>query len=143
MGRVDSDRRDGRQRGGLGTKKIYRCLDTEITASQLTDRHQHQAYGLDGGLPGAAGMTWYRAGSDADSGAPWQTMVDAFAKRSTSKWSNVTFKPGDQVQILTPGGGGFGDPAERPPADLEADVKDAFVSPEAARRDYGWTGDAQ
>ena len=25
----------------------------------MTDRHQHQAYGLDGGLPGATGMTPY------------------------------------------------------------------------------------
>ncbi len=80
-------------------------------------------------------MTWYQAhGRDA-----WQTMVEAFDKRSTSKWSNVTFKPGDRVQILTPGGGGYGAPAERDPALLEADVRDGFVSAEAARRDYGKT----
>jgi len=122
----------GRQRGGLGTKKIYRCLDAEITASQLTDRHQHQAYGLAGGQPGAAGMTWFKGqGQDA-----WQTMIEAFAKRSTSKWSNVCFKPGDRVQILTPGGGGYGAPGERDPARLDADVRDGFVSAEAARRDY-------
>ncbi len=123
----------GRQRGGLGTKKIYRCLDAEITASQLTDRHQHQAYGLAGGLPGATGMTWYQASGHAD----WQTMVEAFDKRSTSKWSNVTFRPGDRVQILTPGGGGYGAPQEREPARLAADVLDGFVSGEAARREYG------
>lgn len=124
----------GRQRGGLGTRKIYRCVDAEITASQLTDRHQHQAYGLDGGLPGAAGMTWYQA----DGAAGWQSMVEAFDKRSTSKWSNVTFRPGDRVQILTPGGGGYGDPATRDPALLEADLRDGFVSADAARRDYGY-----
>ncbi|MCC6708491.1 MAG: hydantoinase B/oxoprolinase family protein [Gammaproteobacteria bacterium] len=127
----------GRQRGGLGTCKIYRCLDTEITASQLTDRHQHQAYGLNGGLAGAAGMTYYRASDDS----AWQTMVEAFAKRSTSKWSNVTFKPGSRVQILTPGGGGYGDPRMRDAALLAADVADGFVSAEAAQRDYGISGE--
>jgi N-methylhydantoinase B/oxoprolinase/acetone carboxylase alpha subunit len=124
----------GRRRGGLGTRKVYRCLDAEITASQLTDRHQHQAYGLEGGLPGASGMTLYQAqGSER-----WQTMVEAFAKRSTSKWSNVTFLPGDRVQIMTPGGGGFGPPGERDPALLDNDLRDGFVSADAARRDYGF-----
>lgn len=79
-------------------------------------------------------MTWYQA----DGAAGWQTMIEAFDKRSTSKWSNVTFRPGDRVQILTPGGGGYGDPATRDPALLEADLRDGFVSPDAARRDYGY-----
>lgn len=123
----------GRRRGGLGTQKTYRCLDAEITASQLTDRHQHQAYGLAGGLPGASGMTWYRARD----GEGWQTMVEAFAKRSTSKWSNVSFKAGDRVRILTPGGGGYGEPGTRERAQVESDVADGFVSAAAAHRDYG------
>lgn len=126
----------GRQRGGLGTEKIYRCIEGEITASQLTDRHQHQAYGLDGGHPGASGMTWYQASGSAH----WQTMVEAFAKRSTSKWSNVSFRPGDRVRILTPGGGGYGDPLARDRAQLDADLRDGFVSHAEARREYGLGG---
>jgi N-methylhydantoinase B len=35
------------------------------------------------------------------------------------------------------GGGGYGDPAERPPAAVEADVRAGHVSPEQARRAYG------
>ena len=124
----------GRQRGGLGTEKIYRCLDAEITASQLTDRHQHQAYGLDGGLPGATGMTRFKAASKDQ----WQTMVEAFAKRSTSKWSNVTFHPGDRVQIETPGGGGYGPPRSRERAQVAQDLAEGFISAEAAQRDYGF-----
>jgi len=123
----------GRQRGGLGTRKTWRCLDAEITASQLTDRHQHQAYGLDGGQPGATGMTRFR-GADASA---WQTMVEAFGKRSTSKWSNVTFRSGDSVCIETPGGGGYGEPRARDPAAVAADVADGFVSAQAAAQLYG------
>jgi N-methylhydantoinase B len=123
----------GHHRGGLGTCKIYRCLDAEITASQLTDRHQHQAYGLAGGQPGASGMTLYKGNASCD----WQTMVEAFGKRSTRKWSNVTFRSGDRVQILTPGGGGYGDPHARERDLVEDDLRDGFISAEAARRDYG------
>jgi len=52
----------------------------------------------------------------------------------------VTFRQGDRVSILTPGGGGYGDPGERDPALLEADLRDGFVSPESARCDYGQEG---
>jgi N-methylhydantoinase B/oxoprolinase/acetone carboxylase alpha subunit len=64
--------------------------------------------------------------------------VEAFNKRSTSKWSNVRFGPGDRVRILTPGGGGFGDPRQRDTAQLEADHREGFVSEDAALRDYGY-----
>jgi N-methylhydantoinase B len=123
----------GRFRGGLGTRRTWRCLDAEITCSQLTDRHDHRAWGFDGGAPGAPGMTRYMKAGDAR----WQTMVEAFGKASTSKWSNVVIRSGDRVQIDTPGGGGWGPPAERDPERLLDDVADGFVTAEAAARDYG------
>ena len=36
-----------------------------------------------------------------------------------------------------PGGGGYGDPAERDPAAVAADVLDGLITVEDARRDYG------
>ena len=59
--------------------------------------------------------------------------------RPTSKWSNVVIRPGDRVQIDTPGGGGWGDPASREPARLAEDVAEGWVSADSARRDYGGT----
>ena len=38
---------------------------------------------------------------------------------------------------MTAGGGGWGDPFDRPAADVLDDVLDGFVSPESALRDYG------
>lgn len=123
----------GEYRGGLGTRKTWRCLDAEITCSQLTDRHDHQAWGFDGGAAGATGNTLFlRAGEDR-----WQTMVEAFGKRSTSKWSNVVVRTGDRITLETPGGGGWGDPAGRDPRALAEDLAEGWVSAEAARRDYG------
>ncbi len=41
-----------------------------------------------------------------------------------------------------PGGGGYGDPREREPERVAADVRRGLVSPEAAARDYGVILDA-
>ena len=122
----------GEFRGGLGTRKTWRCLEADITCSQLTDRHDHAAWGADGGGAGAPGMTRFQRSGSRD----WQTMVEAFGKSSTSKWSNVVIKDGDRVQLDTPGGGGWGDPAARAPERLEDDVAEGYVSAEAAARDY-------
>jgi len=46
-------------------------------------------------------------------------------------------KPGDVVTIATAGGGGYGNPLERDPEMVEADVKEGYVSLERAKEDYG------
>jgi N-methylhydantoinase B len=44
---------------------------------------------------------------------------------------------GDILLLETGGGGGHGHPFDRPAERVLQDVDDGFVSPEAARRDYG------
>jgi N-methylhydantoinase B len=44
--------------------------------------------------------------------------------------------PGDVVTIATPGGGGYGNPLERDPEMVEADVMEGYVSLEKAKEDY-------
>jgi N-methylhydantoinase B/oxoprolinase/acetone carboxylase alpha subunit len=39
--------------------------------------------------------------------------------------------------VITCGGGGYGDPFERTPQRVLDDVLDGFVTPQAARTDYG------
>ena len=46
-------------------------------------------------------------------------------------------KPGDILEIAEAGGGGYGDPANRDPARVAEDIRQGFVTPEGARRDYG------
>jgi N-methylhydantoinase B len=50
---------------------------------------------------------------------------------------DVELQPGEWVKGLESGGGGYGDPLERDPAAVLKDVLDRFVSPAAARSDYG------
>jgi N-methylhydantoinase B len=53
--------------------------------------------------------------------------------------------PGSVTRNLTNGGGGWGDPWQRDPDRVRRDVRDGYVSVEAARRDYGVvvTGDSE
>ncbi len=125
----------GRTRGGLGTQRKLRCLDAEITCSQLTDRHVHRAWGLDGGGEGQPGITLFQGDGERD----WQTMVQAFGKNSTSKWSNVVIRPGDRVHIITPGGGGMGPAADRDPDQVREDVAEGYISAGHARDAYGYS----
>jgi N-methylhydantoinase B len=46
------------------------------------------------------------------------------------------------MQLLVGGGGGWGDPLDREPAQVIADVRDGYVSADAASRDYGVVIDA-
>jgi N-methylhydantoinase B len=46
-------------------------------------------------------------------------------------------KPGETVTNLNPGGGGYGNPYERPIEKIIADVRNGLVSVAGAREDYG------
>jgi N-methylhydantoinase B len=53
------------------------------------------------------------------------------------KASRVQLRRGDVVRTMTGGGGGFGDPAERDPQAVRADVRHGHVTPATAREIYG------
>lgn len=48
-----------------------------------------------------------------------------------------TIKPGQTITNLNPGGGGYGNPFERPVEKVVWDVRNGLVSIEGARADYG------
>ncbi len=124
----------GEFRGGLGTAKRFLCRSTDITISQMTDRHRIRPWGLNGGREGSTGATLIQLGGAGD----WLDMVAAFNKRSSSKYANVVVRPGDRLQIVTPGGGGYGDPAKRDSTLVREDIAEGYVSPDQAGTDYGF-----
>ena len=124
----------GRFRGAHALAKVLRCMDTEITVSSVSDRHKMRPWGLLGGGPGATGGLFYRAAGSDD----WQPFTEAFGKTSPSKFANVTICPGDRVRLIAPGAGGYGDVAERDPAMIAEDLSEGWITPEGARRDYGY-----
>jgi N-methylhydantoinase B len=123
----------GRFRGGVAYTRQMLCLNDKITCSQMTDRHQFAPWGVMGGSEARLGATLVqRDGAEA-----WQTVREAFGKRSTSRYSNIAIEKGDRVRLVMPGGGGFGDPKERTREEVEEDIAEGYVSPERARQIYG------
>lgn len=115
----------GQWRGGCGIRKDIELRSDKAVMTLLGERHSHQGYGLFGGNGGSLAETII---------AP-----DGNARRMGSK--DVTpLGRHDVVSFRLNGGGGYGPAAERDPAAIENDVADGYVTPEAARRIYGWKG---
>ena len=115
----------GKWRGGLGIARQIRALVPHAIFSVRSDSHTvGVASGVFGGLDGRRAKLIQNHGSPA-------------AKELYSKVARVEMAPGDSMRIETPGGGGYGLPAERDPAALAQDLRDARVSHAAAERDYG------
>jgi N-methylhydantoinase B len=112
----------GKRRGGLGYEKHYRAL-VDCRTIVTADRVRLGCYGLNGGK----------------AGEPFCVTVD-FAGEARELGGLVDGEPvlkGQIVRVVTTGGGGWGDPLEREPALVLADVVEGRVSVARAREDYG------
>ncbi len=100
----------GRHRGGDGVIRRMEFL-RPVQVSLLTQRRgDYPPYGLNGGLPGAAGRNELRLASGERRLLPAQIQVEV--------------QPGDQLTIETPGGGGWGEPSPSQRIGLEASDRD-------------------
>ena len=81
------------------------------------------------------GVTGGRAGQPfevmIDPGGPNERAVDALADAEP-------VRAGELIRIRTTGGGGWGDPLDRPPAEVLRDVRWGKVSVGGARRTTAW-----
>jgi N-methylhydantoinase B len=80
--------------------------------------------GIAGGGKGAPNKLTLRYGSD-----------DELVVKHTADW--VPMEAGDRICFDYGGGGGWGDPLDRPASAVLDDVLDEYVSVEGANRDYG------
>jgi N-methylhydantoinase B len=115
----------GRHRGGLGA--IY---EIEVLAGSgadvflLGERGKYPPFGVNGGLPAALNrFVWQTGGGEA-------------SPPLASKITDVKIARGERVRLETPGGGGFGLPAERAPDKVARDVRLGYVGRAAARTLY-------
>jgi N-methylhydantoinase B len=114
----------GRRRGGLAIAREVAATVDGIVFSIRSDGHVIGAPGFDDGCEGATARLLRRPGA-------------ADEEVLGSKVTSVVLAAGEAVRLETPGGGGLGAPAGRPPERLALDLADGKVSPAAARRDYG------
>jgi N-methylhydantoinase B len=113
----------GKYRGGLGYVKELRTLvDAHYTT--VTERTAFACIGIKGGRWGAPG------GSVKNPGTPREEHV--FYSRDA-----VPVVANDLIRLVTPGGGGWGDPLERDIEAVRMDVVRRLVSHSAAASEYG------
>lgn len=117
----------GRWRGGLGQRIEVARRDAggfECAAATF-DRRDHPARGRAGGAAGGLGRVLLR-GPAGD--------------RVFEGKGVIHVPPGARLVLDLPGGGGVGDPRERDPARLAADLASGYVSRDAARTAYAAAG---
>ncbi len=112
----------GRQRGGLSVIRQYRLLADEAILQLRTDRYNHQPYGLFGGRPGAPSRNYLSVNGSA------RELLDSKVTR--------TIRKGDVIRHEQAGGGGYGDPLQRPLEAVLEDVLDGKITEGFAREHY-------
>jgi N-methylhydantoinase B len=118
----------GEHRGGLGVALRVR-VDGPMSLSMYTERTKCPPWGLLGGLPGLPnGVRVIR--TDGTEYAPPNGKMGAYP-----------LKAQDVFVVEAGGGGGYGDPHQRPRSAVRDDLRRGYISRESALRDYGMTED--
>ena len=113
----------GSFRGGLGLLREYEMLAESASVNVRGDRAAFPPLGLYGGGNGSFSTFFLeREGGRAE--------------KLPSKFGGRIMR-GQRLKIVTPGGGGFGEPAQRDRAALLDDFRDGKISAEKIKQDYG------
>ena len=113
----------GALRGGLGqTIEIEPGTGYDFYFNAMFDRVENPARGRDGGGVGAAGYV---------------ELADGTKLRSKGR---QLVKNGQRLRLSLPGGGGYGDAADRDAALVAEDVRAGLITVEQAKKDYGFKG---
>jgi N-methylhydantoinase B len=106
----------GRQRGGMGLRRVYQATHECRVRVDLT-RQRSQSWGLFGGGPGGHGRVEAGPGVVFDG-------------------DSAVLQPGQWFALVTPGAGGFGPPSERDPTAVARDLAEGAITRETAREVY-------
>ena len=112
----------GKFRGAMGMVREWECLMDETLIQVRADRMKNPPYGLHGGK----------------ASLPTKIMVKSAGKEE--QWPSkfiTSLNKGDVLRIEWPGGGGWGNPLERSPQLVLADVVAEKISIEKAQTTYG------
>ncbi|MDH3668731.1 MAG: hydantoinase B/oxoprolinase family protein [Paracoccaceae bacterium] len=115
----------GQFRGGLGQRlELTPANDQAFLLFLAVERVRNAAQGRMGGQAGACGRI--RVDDGPDLPGKGELRID----------------PGQTLIFETPGGGGFGSPAERSREAVDRDLAEGLISEQIARETYGWEGPA-
>jgi len=106
---------EGQYRGGLGVEVDFHLRDGDAYLTLVADRARFGPPGAAGGGPGEPADHEFHVGGRA------------FRAEHLSKIDRLYLKAGDGVRLKTPGGGGYGNRAERDPELRRADGLNGVV----------------
>ena len=112
----------GAFRGGLGLTRRYRFLADDTLVQLRSDRMDHPPWGLCGGEAARPSRVSFARRDGPDEPMPSKFIATANA--------------GDTFTFRMPGGGGWGEPLDRDPEAVLADVKAEKISRERAEAVY-------
>ena len=111
----------GQQRGGFGLKYKVRLRRGTARASFVMDHGRTGPQGAFGGQDGGVNkVVVARKG-------------ETYIPPHLSKDQDIRIEAGDSITVMTPGGGGYGDPFRRDPALVARDVSRGYYTAEQAR----------
>ena len=117
---------DGEFRGGFGLRRDVRILSGRGALSVISEKNVIPPYGVEGASNGAANsFTVIRNGE----------LVQP--SNMPGKVSGFALSPGDIVREETAGGGGYGDPLDRDPEKVLADVAECYLTEADAAARFG------
>ena len=119
---------DGEYRGGLGVLREYEILEGEIKFTHRGERHFCAARGHNGGFEGAKAHSKIFRASGCTEVIPSKIVTD--------------LEKGDKILIETAGGGGYGDPTDRPEQNILADIRDKKITSQVASDIYSYSYDS-
>ena len=106
----------GAHRGGFGVHYEIELLRGEARASFVMDHGRTGPPGIEGGGSGAVNVV--RIHRDGKT----------FVPQHLSKDQDIAIKAGDRIEVMTPGGGGYGDPAARSAAAITRDIRRGYYT---------------
>jgi len=115
----------GKYRGGYGVIREFHVTEDGAAITVSTDNNKHTLWGLQGGGHAGSAVTVLR-----DPEGKEVTFTDRVADQGP-------FRAGTTISIRTPNGGGWGNPAQRDPLHIAADVRNEMLSIDQAAADYG------
>jgi len=115
----------GRWRGGMGLRRVVTPMGHDCVFTGIGERFIHRPWGIFGGKTGACGHFSIRTKGDTVRDMP-------------TKFGDAPLREGESAIVQTPGAGGYGPPADRPPESLAQDWESGKFSAAYMRDAYWW-----
>ncbi|MGE7094326.1 hydantoinase B/oxoprolinase family protein [Lysinibacillus sp. NPDC048646] len=113
----------GEFRGGLGVRRVYTINHDGQKVSVNLGRHQFSPFGLNGGQEGSHNYLIIHK-------------QDGMKVGPIGVPANYELQKGDQIELVTATGGGYGNPKERNIDAIESDLLNEYISLEMAHKHY-------